>query len=131
LYVSERDMLSTSRKLATAIALTWLLHSSANGTENGLISYPVGVNTVLNGVLPPPGATQFYNYTLYYNANKFAGSSGDSLIPAFHLNTFADAPRPIHPWGTMFGPFTLSSGAIVPFIYLHVSADVKLTHPPK
>jgi hypothetical protein len=114
-------MFSTSRKLVTAIALTWLLNLNANATENGLISYPVGVNTVLDGVLPQPGATQFYNYTLYYNANKFAGSSGESLIPGFHLNTFADAPRAIHTWGTMKGPFTLSSGAIVPFIYLHAS----------
>jgi hypothetical protein len=107
--------------MMAALALASLLHLDAHAIENGQISYPVGVNTVLNGVLPPPGGTQFYNYTLYYVANKFAGSDGESLVPGFHLNAFVDAPRVIHTWGTKLGPFTLSSGAIVPIFHLHVS----------
>jgi len=95
-----------------------LVASSVEATENGLTSYPVGVNTVLNGVLPPPGETEFFNYTLYYNAGKFAGPHGESLVPGFHLNMFADAPRVVHTWGTTFGPFTVSSGAIVPLVHL-------------
>jgi len=95
-----------------------LVASSVEATENGLTSYPVGVNTVLNGVLPPPGETEFFNYTLYYNAGKFAGPHGESLVSGFHLNMFADAPRVVHTWGTTFGPFTVSSGAIVPLVHL-------------
>lgn len=105
-------------RIVGAIASACLLVPGVQATENGLTSYPVGVNTVLNGVLPPPGETVFFNYTLYYNAGKFAGPHGDTLVPGFHLNTFADAPRVIHTWGTTFGPFTVSSGAIVPLIHL-------------
>ena len=57
--------------------------SLAHATENGQISYPVGVNTVLNGLLPPPGATQFFNYSIYYSADRFAGPHGAAPFPAF------------------------------------------------
>ncbi|QIE29762.1 transporter [Caballeronia sp. SBC2] len=110
------------RRMMAVLALASLLHLDAHATENGQISYPVGVNTVLNGVLPPPGGTQFYNYTLYYVANKFAGSDGQSLVPGFHLNAFVDAPRVIHTWNINLGPFTLSSGTIVPIFHLHVGS---------
>lgn len=43
------------RRMMAVLALASLLHLDAHATENGQISYPVGVNTVLNGVLPPPG----------------------------------------------------------------------------
>ncbi|MFJ1253696.1 transporter [Cupriavidus sp. CuC1] len=111
-------MIKVPARFLTVVALACLLASKVEATENGQTSYPVGVNTVLNGILPPPGETQFYNYTLYYNAGKFAGPHGGSLVPGFHLNTFADAPRVVHTWGTTFGPFTVSSGAIVPLVHL-------------
>ncbi|MCA8299061.1 transporter [Burkholderia aenigmatica] len=109
------------RLLPATMAILALMNTNADATENGLISYPVGVNTVLDGVLPPPGATQFYNYTLYYVANKFAGSNGKNLIPGFHLDAFVDAPRVVHTWGTTFGPFSVSSGVIAPVFHLHLT----------
>jgi hypothetical protein len=92
----------------------------ASATENGLTTYPMGVNTVLDGITPPPATTQFYNYTEYYFANKFAGTDGKSSIPGFHAEALVDAARVVHTWGKTFGPFTLSSGLIVPFARLHV-----------
>jgi hypothetical protein len=83
-----------------------------------LITYPVGVNTVLDGVLPPPGATQFYNYAQYYVSNKFADSHGNSLVPGFRVSYFVDAPRVVHTWSPTFGPFALSSGVVIPIFYL-------------
>src|ERR1700754_1594831 len=100
-------MLRFPKNIMTALALARLLHLDAHATENGQISYPVGVNTVLNGVLPPPGGTQFYSYTLDYAANKFAGPDGKSLLPGFHVNAFVEAPRVIHTWDFNLGPFTL------------------------
>lgn len=94
---------------------------SAYSTENGLTTYPIGVNTVLDGILPPPGDTRFYNYTQYYVANKFAGAHGESAVPGFRSSAFVDAPRVVHTWGTTIGPFTLSSGLIVPFFHLNLS----------
>ncbi|CAB3800546.1 hypothetical protein LMG28614_05209 [Paraburkholderia ultramafica] len=114
-------MFRSLKKIFAVIALAIILHQNANATENGLTSYAAGVNTVLNGVLPPPGATQFYNYALYYVANKFAGQNGQSLMPGFHTEAFVDAPRVVHTWDMKLGPFTLSSGAIVPLFHLHAS----------
>lgn len=93
----------------------------AHATENGQISYPFGVNTVLNGLLPPPGATQYFNYSLYYSANKFAGADGNSSVPGFHSSVVAETPRVVHTWGATAGPFTISSSAIVPMLSLHLS----------
>lgn len=92
----------------------------ARATENGLTTYPIGVNTVLDGVMPPPGSTQLYNYTEYYFANKFAGPDGKSSVPGFHSEVLVDAPRVVHTWGQKFGPFTLSSGLVLPFARLHL-----------
>ncbi|XYJ90996.1 hypothetical protein AEMCBJ_26190 [Cupriavidus necator] len=83
-------MIKVPAKFSAVVALACLLASNAEATENGQTSYPVGVNTVLNGILPPPGETQFYNYTLYYHAGKFAGPHGESLLPGFQLNAFID-----------------------------------------
>ncbi len=114
-------MFKVPARFLAVIAFVCLLASNVEATENGQTSYPVGVNTVLNGILPPPGETQFYNYTLYYDAKKFAGPHGESLLPGFQLNAFIDAPRVVHTWGTTLGPFTMSSGVIVPLV--HLGAD--------
>lgn len=58
-------MIKVPARSLAVVALACLLASSVEATENGQTSYPMGVNTVLNGILPPPGETQFYNYTLY------------------------------------------------------------------
>lgn len=108
-------------KLIACTAMVFFVSANSEATENGQTSYPVGVNTVLNGILPPPGETQFYNYTLYYSANKFAGGDGSSMLSGFRLNAFVDAPRVIHTWGTTLGPFTVSSGAIVPLVHSSVN----------
>ncbi|MGF6782414.1 SphA family protein [Paraburkholderia sp. GAS334] len=111
-------MFKVPARFLAVIAFVCLLASNVEATENGQTSYPVGVNTVLNGILPPPGETQFYNYTLYYDANKFAGPHGESFLPGFQLNAFIDAPRVVHTWGATLGPFTMSSGVIVPLVHL-------------
>lgn len=104
--------------LALALAIAGTYAGATQATENGTDNYPVGVNTVLDGLLPPPGETRFYNYTQYYVANRFNGANGQSAIPGFRLEVFADAPRVVHTWGAMLGPFTLSSGVIVPVLHL-------------
>ncbi|AME28551.1 SphA family protein [Burkholderia sp. PAMC 26561] len=96
--------------------------TSSEATENGLTAYPVGVNTVLDGVLPVPGDTRFYNYTAYYVANTFQGPSGKIAIPEFRTSAFVDAPRIVHTWNQMLGPFTLSSGTVATVVHLTVDA---------
>jgi len=116
--------MKTKRRLQTVcfFAVASLLGSSgARATENGLATYPVGVNTVLDGVLPPPSATQFYSYTEYYFSNKFAGADGKSSVPGFHSEVLVDAPCVVHTWGPTLGPFTFSTGVVVPLFHLRVN----------
>ncbi|MCA8095564.1 transporter [Burkholderia anthina] len=106
---------SVTALLACSIAL------SANATENGQTSYPVGVNTVLNGILPAPGDTQYFNYSQYYSASKFAGANGNSAVPGFHVSVVAEVPRVVHTWGATLGPFSISSSVIVPILYTYLA----------
>lgn len=107
--------------ICAALALFVLGSNQALATENGLVTYPVGVNTVLNGILPEPGGTRFYNYTTYYEASKFVGGDGNSAIPGFHVSAFVNAARIVHTWNTSVGPFTVSSGAILPLVNLSLT----------
>ena len=91
----------------------------AHATENGLLDYPAGVGTVLNGILPPPGATQYYNYTVLYTANKFIGNDGQSAIPNFRASVLVEAARILHTWNFHLGPFTLTSGAVLPISHVY------------
>src|ERR1700722_13847748 len=107
---------------ATSLVMTLasILSGGVDATENGLDIYAVGVNTVLDGILPPPGDTRFYNYTQYYVAKKFAGSNGESVVPGFSSTVYATGSRIIHTWGPTFGPFTFSSGIVVPILHLNL-----------
>jgi hypothetical protein len=116
-------------KVIMALLMWNVVCGSASATENGLMTYPNGVNTVLNGVLPKPGDTRFYNYSEYYIANTFVGDDGASLIPDFKVSVFAEAPRIVHTWGKGLGPFSAASGIIVPV--LHVSLDAAGTNSKK
>jgi hypothetical protein len=114
-------MRSLFARLWGAGVIAFAITVPAHATEDGLTSYPFGVNTVLNGLLPPPGATQYYNYSFYYSANKFAGSNGSNVVPGFHLSVVVESPRVLHTWGEMLGPFTISTSAILPIVHLHLS----------
>lgn len=111
-------MISMPIKIVAVMTLAGVLCSNTYATENGLATYPIGVNTVLDGILPPPGATQFFNYNEYYVANKFAGANGQSAVPGFRIAAFVEAPRVVHTWGTTLGPLTFSSGIVVPIVHL-------------
>ncbi|MBE8599941.1 transporter [Pseudomonas sp. MAFF 301451] len=99
-----------------------LFIANANSTENGLSNYPVGVSTAFNGLLPAPGQSYFYNYAQYYKAESFRDSDGKKTIPKFSAELIVDAPRVVHTWNEPLGPFSLSTGVIVPL--LHVSSTV-------
>ncbi|MFM0281286.1 transporter [Paraburkholderia sediminicola] len=93
----------------------------ASATENGQQSYPIGVETVLNAIVPEPGGTQFYNYMSFYLSDRLIGENGTSLVPTFKANVLVDAPRVMHTWGSTLGPITLSSGFVIPIIHAETS----------
>lgn len=103
-------------KIAIAsLPLVFALEVSA--TEHASITYPMGVDTVLNAIMPAPGTTQLYSYTQYYVANKFAGPDGSDAIPGFSVSALVEAPRFLHTWGSKLGPFTMTTGAVLPIIH--------------
>jgi len=101
-----------------------LLSRTVLGTENGQQSYPIGSNTVLNGIMPDRGETQFYNYSMYYHADKFAGNGGESSVPNFEADALVDALRVVHTWDIPSGPFELASGIVVPFVHSKLRVPV-------
>jgi hypothetical protein len=86
---------------------------TAVATENGNQHYPIGVQTANPALLPPPGGTEFYNYTAYIVGRQFNDNNGHSEIPDFHLSVFAEAPRVIHTWETTVGAIHFSSGGAI------------------
>ncbi|MBV6659717.1 transporter [Pseudomonas yamanorum] len=111
-------MLNLRIATLTSVALLSTLHLHlANATENGATEHPVGVNTSLNGLVPDPGQTYMFNYTLFYRAEHFNDANGKSAVPKFHVEMVVDAPRVLHTWEATLGPFTLTSGAIFPIFH--------------
>lgn len=105
--------------LRTAAAILALL-TFAHATEHGGSVYPVGVETVLTGLQPPPGETRIYEYTCFYTANQFANSQGANVAQNFHLRVFANAIKITHNWGVHFLGGTIESQVGVPFVYEQV-----------
>ncbi len=110
--------LRSCRFLCAAAAGTCLAANAALATENSLLEYPIGVNTIFAGVLPPPGGSVWLQYNQFYSAGRVNGPDGKSLVPGFNINVFATATRFLHTWDAQLGPFTLTSGAVQPFAYI-------------
>jgi len=98
-----------------------LFSGATMATESGQLNYPIGSNTVLNGIVPERGNTQFYNYNLFYHANKSAGSRGEDAVPDFKADVLVAALRLVHTWDTSNAPFELASGIVVPFAHGNLS----------
>lgn len=108
--------------MAATAAMAPLLAAPVNATENGQTHYPVGVNTIMNGALPPPGETGFYLYSQYYDSTRLNDGNGRSLDPDFQANVYAAVPRIVHTWHQRVGPFHLSSGLILPMTRVDLRA---------
>lgn len=81
-----------------AVILLSSVLTVAQASENGSINWPLGVNTVLPALLPPPGDTSLYSYTVYYSADEYRGNNGSNAGFDFKLGNFAQALRVVHTW---------------------------------
>lgn len=112
--------------LIAALAIAALVTTTvdrSNAMENGATQWPSGVQTVIPAILPAPGETALYNYTLYYHANSFKDGNGRDLVPGFELSVLAEAPRIVHTWKTKLGPFNMSSAVVLAGNYVEVEQD--------
>lgn len=111
-----------SKRFFACIALVLLTLGITAASDGGASVYPAGVETVMPGMLPPPGGTLIEQFSNFYDANKLAGSDGAALVPGFHLRVGAVAPRVLHNWGVHLLGGTLVSGVAVPVLYIHLDA---------
>lgn len=112
----------TRHILALGAIATMTSTLPALATESGQNHYPIGVNTIMNGALPPPGQTSFYLYTQYYHSSRLNDSHGDSIDADFQSDVLAVVPRIVHAWNQTLGPFFLSSGVLLPMSRVEVKA---------
>ena len=104
------------------VAALGLCCATVSASENGGFSnFPVGAQTVGAAFLPPPGATEFYGYGLYYSAQRVRDGSGDK-VPGVAVDLFAQAPRIVHTWATTVGGVAISSGLVGETAYVKVKA---------
>ncbi|MDN5873199.1 MAG: transporter [Sinobacteraceae bacterium] len=95
---------------------------SAFATQNGRTHFPVGAQTVIPAIMPPPGHTQYFNYDLFINAGRFADDAGNSAIPGFGARVFAQAFRLVHTWKPKLGPFNISSEGVFTLVNTNLNA---------
>ncbi len=94
----------------------------AEASENGASVYPIGVETVMPGMTPPPHGTMLYEYTAFVSANQTNDQNGNAVPVEFGLRVFANAIKINHNWGVHFLGGTLVSNIAIPFVdqQLHV-----------
>jgi len=80
------------RRMAVVVAAVTCLTVSAFATEMGGSAYPNGAEGIMAGALPPPGL-YLLNYTTFYSADKFCDGNGNSAIPGFKLEAWANVVR--------------------------------------
>jgi hypothetical protein len=109
--------------LAGSFITGLLLSGEAYATENGASVYPLGVDTVLGGMMPPPKETKFFVFESFYSANEKDNSAGQSVVPEFKIRVFASAVRVAHNWGVPVLGGRLESLFAVPVVYeqLHIA----------
>ncbi len=108
---------------ALLLLIAIIMAAVANATENGATVYPLGVDTVMPGMTPPPSGTMFYEFTAFLSANETDNSNGKALPANFKLRIFANAIKLNHNWGFHFLGGTVESIVVIPFFdqELHVA----------
>jgi len=100
-----------------------LVALGAGATENGASVYPVGVETVMPGMTPPPRGTMLFEFTTFYEASELDNSQGRSETPEFKVRVVANAFKLEQNWNLRLLGGWLNSNIAVPELYqqLHVA----------
>lgn len=88
----------------------------ARATENGQNASPVGVNTVLTGILPAPGHAVYLDYFEFYNADSTMNGSGKNAVHDFQAQLIVNASRFLYTWKPGFDNFHITSGFVLPVV---------------
>ena len=109
--------------LALSLGACAAVDRQARAVENGATQWPSGVQTVIPAILPTPGETALFSYTLYYHADSFKDGNGNDMVPGFDLSVFAEAPRIVHTWRKKLGPLNMSSAIVLGPNFVKVEQD--------
>lgn len=94
---------------------------ASNQAADFVGNYPIGVEGLKGGTLPPPG---FYlrDYNLFYFSERLNNRYGDEVPISFEAFGYANAVRPIWitDWSLLGGAYGMD--VLVPFIYKDVKA---------
>lgn len=107
--------------IVAAIMLAAGIATSAQATETGGGAYPNGAESVGVAQLPPPG-TYLLAYSNYYAADRFNDAHGDSIVPDFSVDAFANIARIVHVTNHKILGATVAVQAFVPIVDLNVHA---------
>lgn len=113
---------SSMKSLKHFVLLTAIFAMSmgvASATENGGSVWPVGAESYASAAgVPRTGQTMFYQYDLFYVANKLDDAKGRSSgLPDFRVRVVAGAGKLSHNWGVKVLGGELGSYIAVPYIY--------------
>ncbi len=105
-----------------AIPLLALLTASpVLASENGTQHYPVGINTVTAGNLPPSGRLEYFNYVQDASMTSLNEPDGPTPAPKFKLDVLTSASRLLYSWpGLTVAGLHVSSGVVIPIVHLNV-----------
>jgi hypothetical protein len=117
---NQRHTVAALRCFTRGLILAGLIVCAANATENAGSVYPTGVETVMPGMVPAPGASFLGEFDNFYQANSLADGHGHSAVPGFHLGVEAIALKFVHNWGLHVLGGTLVSYAAVPYVFIHL-----------
>jgi hypothetical protein len=108
---------------AVCFTAEMLFSPAAHATENGSSVYPVGAETVLQGMMPPPKTTGLFTFHTVYTANELDNSVGQSAVSEFKVRVFVNAAKFERNWGVPVLGGMLESTVGIPFVYqeLHVA----------
>lgn len=101
-------------------ALSFFAPMPAGATEGGNVDFPIGVDTVLPALFPPPGKTMLLDYMQYYSIDQLAGENGQKATSGVHGNVGVNAFRLLHTWNQTWGPVSFTSGIVIPVVSLNV-----------
>ncbi len=104
-------------RLVGCLLAGMLLSISARATENDGSVYPVGAETVLQGLMPPPHVTGGATFSLLYTANQLSDANGNPVPMDFKARVLANAVKVEHNWGIPVLGGMLESTIAVPVIY--------------
>jgi len=94
---------------------------TAQATESGGGAYPNGAESIAVAQLPPPG-TYLLAYSNYYSADRLNDGNGDSVVPNFSVDAFANIARFVHVTDKKILGATVAMQAFVPVVDLTVHA---------